>query len=190
MILTFEMNAMNMMPIRKGDSMKKYLAFCILFLSCESIINAKGLGNFAGSWGNLNHKSAIISRIEIVTTAESTVGVRAWASCVPINCDMTIMSANAFRPREGVLPAEATTVVMARGYVTTYPEIEIKLIIYQPSKGRMRVLVLEGDGINFIGPLVARTETFRRVAVSINANEDHPGANAKFHRLKNSNKIP
>ncbi|MBI2837822.1 MAG: hypothetical protein HYX75_05885 [Acidobacteria bacterium] len=145
--------------------MKSYLVFCILFLSCVSIVAAGGLGDFAGSWGNVSYEGGMISRIEIASSGGGAVTITAWADCEPSDCLMLTLWATPFKSRADRTLEEAANFLVGRFVVGAQTHYE--LILHRPSKGKMRVLVLAGvaDGWSQVEG-IARSETFRRTAIS------------------------
>lgn len=145
--------------------MKNFLVFSILFLSCVSMASAGGLGDFAGSWGNVNYEGGMISRIEIVSSGGAGVTIAAWADCEPSDCVMFTLWATPFKSRADRTVEEAANFLVGRFVLGVQTQYE--LIVHRPSRGRMRVLVLAGIADEWSQVEgIARSETFRRVAIS------------------------
>ena len=74
--------------------MKKIITFIFVILFLSGSVCFAGIGNFSGTWKNVDSKTRGVTTL-IITTKGNTASVHAWGSCTPVNCDWGTVKAKA-----------------------------------------------------------------------------------------------
>jgi len=74
--------------------MKKIITFAFVFLFLSGSVCFAGMGNFTGTWKNVDSKTRGVTILKI-SAKGNTASVHAWGSCTPVDCDWGATKAKA-----------------------------------------------------------------------------------------------
>ena len=74
--------------------MKKVITFILVILFLSGSVCFAGIGNFSGTWKNVDSKTRGVTTIKI-SAKGNTASVHAWGSCTPVDCDWGAVKAKA-----------------------------------------------------------------------------------------------
>ncbi|OQY06100.1 MAG: hypothetical protein B6I22_06240 [Desulfobacteraceae bacterium 4572_123] len=74
--------------------MKKIITFMLVILFFSGSVCFAGIGNFSGTWKNIDSKTRGVTTIKI-SAKGSSASVHAWGSCTPVDCDWGALKAKA-----------------------------------------------------------------------------------------------